>query len=141
MQFRWLRQKVRRRARRPRKVSKASALHYETHKERARILIHEKLQIWSLVYGTTYNRVTIRNQRSRWGSCSARGNLNFNYRLIFLPEPLFDYVIVHELCHLIELNHSNAFWEHVERALPDYRERKVHLRSIPSSMLFTETVV
>src|SRR3989338_2317667 len=80
--------------------------HYATHKEFARSVIHERLTYWNQFYNLEYKRVTIRNQRSCWGSCSARGNLNFNYKVIFLPELLMDYVIVHELCHLAELNHS-----------------------------------
>lgn len=101
--------------------------HYKVYRELARAIVHERLEHWNEVYGFTYQRVAVRNQRRRWGSCSEHGNLNFNYQIILLPETLMDYVIVHELCHLAELNHSKAFWEHVARALPDYKERKQHL--------------
>lgn len=97
------------------------------HREHARALIHERLAFWNTHYAVTYSKVFIRNQCSRWGSCSSQRNLNFNYKIVFLPRELLDYVIVHELCHLIEFNHSPAFWLTVERVIPDYRERKALL--------------
>lgn len=75
------------------------------------------------------NRIVIRNQRTRWGSCSSKGNLNFNWRLLMAPGEALDYVVVHELCHLVFLNHSRQFWQMVESVLPDYRERKGWLKS------------
>ena len=79
--------------------------------------------------GGTYSRITIRDQKTRWGSCSARGNLNFNWRLILAPEPVLDYVVIHELAHRKEMNHSPAFWAEVEKILPDYRERRKWLKT------------
>ena len=76
----------------------------------------------------TYGRITIRDQKSRWGSCSGKGNLNFNWRLILAPEEVLDYVVVHELAHRLEMNHSVRFWGHVERVLPDYKDRRLWLR-------------
>jgi len=76
----------------------------------------------------SYRSVTIRNQKTRWGSCSRQGNLNFNYRLILLPRELADYVIVHELCHLKELNHSKKFWGLMESLLPNALELRRQLR-------------
>ncbi|MCD5382257.1 MAG: M48 family metallopeptidase [Candidatus Pacebacteria bacterium] len=116
----------RRRVRKKKPVSR----HYQAHKELARGIIHERLEHWSGFYGLTYNRVAIKNQKTCWGSCSEHGNLNFNYKIVFLPEPLMDYVIVHELCHLYELNHSPAFWAHVARAMPDYKAQRSHLRKM-----------
>lgn len=78
--------------------------------------------------GVTYGRITIRNQRGRWGSCSSQGNLNFNCLLMLAPAEVLDYVIVHELAHRKEMNHSRAFWAQVEAVLPDYREREKWLK-------------
>lgn len=80
------------------------------------------------VLGVTCGRITIRSQHTRWGSCSAKGNLNFNCLLMLAPESVRDYVVVHELCHRLEMNHSAKFWANVERVLPDYRERRQWLR-------------
>ena len=73
--------------------------------------------------GVSYGRITIRNQRSRWGSCSSEGNLNFNCLLMLSPPEVLDYVIVHELAHRKQMNHSAAFWEEVAAVLPDYRKQ------------------
>ena len=100
---------------------------YTKHKEAARQLIEERLLHWNSIYKFVYHRVSIRKTRSRWGSCSKKGNLNFNYRILFLPPELVDYVIVHELCHLQELNHGRAFWELVGQTIPDY---KAHRRAL-----------
>ena len=78
--------------------------------------------------GGTYNRITIRDQKTRWGSCSSRGNLNFNCLLMLAPPEIIDYVIVHELCHRREMNHSPLFWQEVERVLPDYKRRRKWLK-------------
>ncbi|MBP3683848.1 MAG: M48 family metallopeptidase [Oscillospiraceae bacterium] len=78
--------------------------------------------------GVSYGRVTIRSQHTRWGSCSAKGNLNFNCLLMLCPEEIRDYVVIHELCHRKELNHSPAFWTEVERSCPMYRTHRQWLK-------------
>lgn len=78
--------------------------------------------------GVDYGRITIRNQVSRWGSCSSKGNLNFNCLLVLCPPEVADYVVVHELCHRRHMNHSAAFWAEVERVLPDYKARRAWLK-------------
>ncbi len=78
--------------------------------------------------GVKYNRITIRNQVSRWGSCSGKGNLNFNCLLMLCPEEIRDYVVIHELCHLIELNHSPKFWDKVSLFCPDYKIHRKWLK-------------
>jgi predicted metal-dependent hydrolase len=87
-------------------------------------LINEKVKKFSLIMGLAYNRVVIRDQRSRWGSCSCRRNLNFNWRLIMAPEPVLDYVIIHELCHLKEMSHSRSFWDLVALYCPQWHEHR-----------------
>ncbi len=104
--------------------------HYQAHKEAARVLVHERLRYWNQFYNFSYHRVAIRNQRRCWGSCTSKGNLNFSYKLLLLPPHLADYIILHELCHLGELNHSPRFWALVAERMPDYKEHMKELRQI-----------
>lgn len=101
---------------------------YLKYKAAARLLIEKRVEHFNKRYGFQYNRIFIRNQKTRWGSCSRKGNLNFNYKLFFLPEQVRDYVVVHELCHLKELNHSGKFWDLVASVFPDYACIKKELR-------------
>lgn len=96
--------------------------------ETARKRIPERAAYYAEIIGVTYGRITIREQKSRWGSCSSKGNLNFNWKLVLAPPEVLDYVVVHELCHRLQMNHSTAFWNEVERILPDYRERRKWLK-------------
>jgi predicted metal-dependent hydrolase len=102
--------------------------HYTAHKELARELVHERLLHFNQHYNFSWNRVAIRNQRTCWGSCTSLANLNFNYKILFLPDHLRDYIIVHEMCHLKELNHGPQFWSLVGEALPEYRQHVAELR-------------
>lgn len=102
---------------------------YKEAVERTRAFVTERAALWAAAYGITYRRIFIKKQKSRWGSCSLAGNLNFNYRLGFLPTKLADYVVVHELCHIQEHNHSPAFWALVARAYPDHKALRRSLRS------------
>lgn len=92
--------------------------------EKARKLILERVEYFNQYYGFSYNRLAIKNTSSQWGSCSSKRNLNFNYRLYFLPIQLLDYIVVHELCHLKEMNHSKNFWSLVGQTIPDYKNRR-----------------
>jgi predicted metal-dependent hydrolase len=103
---------------------------YLAKKEEARALVARKLEGFNAHYGFTYHSVAIRDQKSRWGSCSQKGNLNFNYKIIFLAPELQDYLIVHELCHLKELNHSKRFWDLVAETVPQYKELRRKLRGL-----------
>jgi predicted metal-dependent hydrolase len=103
---------------------------YRTHKEAARTLITARLAYYNQFYNLTYHRVAIKDQRRCWGSCSSNGNLNFSYKLLFLPACLRDYVILHELCHLRVLNHSVDFWNTMAPVMPDYKERARALRHL-----------
>lgn len=104
--------------------------HYSEHKESARLLILSRLEYYNEHYKLTWNRVAIRNQRRCWGSCSSLKNLNFNYKLLFLPSHLQDYIVVHEMCHLVELNHGQQFWDLVGEQIPEYKQRVAELRAI-----------
>lgn len=103
--------------------------------EEALKVLPERVHIFAEKIGVTYGRITIRNQKTRWGSCSAKGNLNFNCLLMLTPKEVQDYVIVHELCHRKEMNHSPAFWKEVESILPDYKERRNWLKENGSALI------
>lgn len=98
------------------------------HKETAQKLAEMKVAKFNKIYKFGFNKINIKNQKTRWGSCSKKGNLNFNYKLLFLPEKVRDYIVVHELCHLKEFNHSRKFWNLVAQTFPDHREIKTELR-------------
>lgn len=100
------------------------------HKEKARKLVLSRLEYFNLHYNFEWNRVAIRNQRRCWGSCSSLKNLNFNYKILFLPSHLQDYIIVHEMCHLQELNHKIGFWNLVAETIPQYKTNIVELKAI-----------
>ncbi len=95
---------------------------------RAKRIIPQRVRYYANLMGVEYGRITIRMQKSRWGSCSGKGNLNFNCLLMRTPDEIIDYVVVHELCHLKEMNHSSRFWAEVEKVIPDYKERRKWLK-------------
>lgn len=96
--------------------------------------IREKLDAYAPLLGVEYGRVAIRDQKSRWGSCSARHNLNFNWKLIMAPPEALEYVVIHELCHLIEFNHSPRFWNLVRKLMPEYEAWKKWLKAHGSEL-------
>ena len=109
---------------------KASKSDYHKLKEEVRSFATERVDRFNRLYNYSYNKIYIRNQKTRWGSCSAKKNLNFNYKIIKLPQKMADYIIVHELCHLKELNHSQNFWNLVAYTIPDYKEIRKEFRKI-----------
>jgi predicted metal-dependent hydrolase len=110
---------------------KGNRLEYLKYREVARVLVGERLSHFNQFYNFKIGRVAIRNQRTRWGSCSKNGNLNFNYRIALLPAQVADYLIVHELCHLGQFNHSPRFWSLVSQTTPNYRTLRLKLRQTP----------
>lgn len=105
------------------------------YRQHARWVLAQKTWQWAQKMDVTYGKITIRQQATRWGSCSAKGNLNFNWKLVLVPEELLDYVVVHELAHRKEMNHSPRFWKVVEGQLPDYRERRKRLREYETDIV------
>ncbi len=101
---------------------------YRKRRAEASVYIREKVKYWSEICGLRHTGVTIRDQSTRWGSCSAKRRLSFSWKLLLLPERFTDYVVVHELCHLAEFNHSPRFWALVARHIPEYRDIVRELR-------------
>jgi predicted metal-dependent hydrolase len=125
----WIREKVKNFAAQPQQLLyRGGAKEYTASRAQALQLIEERLEYFKHIYPAQWKRVSIRNQKTRWGSCSRAGNLSFNYRLLLLPPHLRDYIIVHELCHLVEMNHSQHFWALVARTFPDYKNLRKELR-------------
>ncbi|WP_139120944.1 M48 family metallopeptidase [Fervidobacterium thailandense] len=99
-------------------------------------VLRERVNFYASRYGFSYNRLFIKDVKTRWGSCSSKRNLSFNWRLVMAPLEVIDYVVVHELTHLIIPNHSAEFWKKVERVIPDYRERRSWLRKHGHTLYF-----
>lgn len=108
--------------------------------EIAREIFSQKIAYYASIMHVTYGRISIREQKTRWGSCSGKGNLNFNWRLIFAPEEVLNYIVVHELAHRREMNHSRAFYAVVESVLPDYKKPQKWLRDNGHTLWTAEPV-
>jgi len=117
------------------KKSVKATTKYLVQKEITRKFVKERLEFYQNIYAyhgydLKFKRIAIRDQKTRWGSCSSKSNLNFNYKLTLIPEYLADYVIVHELCHLKEMNHAKSFWDLVSIVMPNYLELREELRKV-----------
>ena len=104
-------------------------------KVRARRIIPQRAAHYAPIVGTTYGKITIRSQKSRWGSCSSRGNLNFNCLLMLAPPEVLDYVVIHELCHRHHMDHSPEFWDEIHRVMPDYKKYEKWLKENGRSLI------
>ncbi len=108
------------------------------YKKAAADYFPKRAAYYAPLLGVTYSRITIRDQKTRWGSCSSKGTLSFNWRLMLAPPKILDYVVVHELCHLREMNHSPRFWALVASILPDYKESRKWLKENGNSLIIHE---
>ncbi|MFA5080860.1 MAG: SprT family zinc-dependent metalloprotease [Candidatus Paceibacterota bacterium] len=109
-------------------ISKLTRNDYFKNKEKIRKFIIERVEELNSFYSFKIGSISIRDQKTRWGSCSGKGNLNFNYKLFFLPKEFSDYIIIHEICHIKEMNHSINFWNLVGVSIPDYRRIRRELK-------------
>ncbi len=121
-------EKVRNRAAKREEVPELTEEERKALTKKARKMILEKVAYYAPIVGVTYGRIAIRKQRTVWGSCSAKGNLNFNYLLAMMPDEVVDYVVVHELCHRKEMNHSPRFWAEVEKVIPNHKALRKWLK-------------
>lgn len=99
------------------------------YRKQAAVILTEKAEEFSKLLNVSFEDVRIKDQKSRWGSCSMKGNLNFNFRILMAPEMVCDYVIKHELCHLVHMNHSESFWQLLESICPEYQKGKKWLKN------------
>ena len=125
----WIMEKVQRFLRAPHGlVRKYARGDFKKYKDEAKVLVEERIAYFNQFYGFKYNKINIKNQKTRWGSCSRKGNLNFNYKMLFLAPEVQDYIVAHELCHLKEFNHSKNFWNLVAQVLPEYKKLRGGLK-------------
>ncbi|MCE9540943.1 M48 family metallopeptidase [Candidatus Kaiserbacteria bacterium] len=128
----WIRKSVART--RGRTVIPAEKARIPEYKTRAEALVHARVAHFAGLYGVTYKKISVRAQKTRWGSCSKAGNLSFNYKIALLPHDIVDYIVVHEVCHLLSFDHSPRFWAQVERAVPEHRKLRRALRTTVISL-------
>ena len=113
----------------------AQALVEASYRKRARMIFEERSEHFANQLGVRVNQIRIKSQKTRWGSCSSKGNLNFNWHAIVAPPEVIDYLVIHECCHLVHMNHSKAFWELVESLCPNYRVHREWLKSHDTQIL------
>jgi predicted metal-dependent hydrolase len=98
-------------------------------------ILYQRCFVYAQTMGKTFKKITVKETKSRWGSCSSKGNLNFSWRLIFAPSHVVDYLCAHEVCHLVEMNHSERFWELVEILEPNYKDAQKWLKTNGKSIM------
>lgn len=114
----------------PIKRLKGDAKEYKLNKRKAFEIAQKKVEEFNRFYNFSYNKISIKNNKTRWGSCSIDRNLNFHYKIAFLDEELANYLVVHELCHLKEMNHSQRFWDLVAKTIPNYKVLRKTMRNL-----------
>lgn len=121
----WIERNVKQFEKTPRiSLPKVSKQDLPEYLKKARLIVEERVSFFNQYYGYRFNKIFVKNHSAQWGSCSSNKNLNFNYKLMFLPDKLIDYIVVHEICHLKQLNHSKKFWDLIEETIPDFKERE-----------------
>lgn len=113
-----------------REIIRIKPTELERYKKKAEAHLIKRCGYFAELMGVHYRKIKINTAKTRWGSCNSKGDLNFTFRLILLPEDLIDYVVVHELAHIREMNHSDKFWSVVEEAMPNYKARKKQLKEL-----------
>ncbi len=106
------------------------------YREVAREILTDKVHFYRKYIGKSVGDIRIKEQKTRWGSCSSKGNLNFNWKIVMAPDEIMDYLVVHELCHLLHMNHSKEFWESVAKIMPDYKEGESWLKANGSQLQY-----
>ncbi len=131
----WITQTTERVAKAPKKQTLGEGTRREYLQQRKEVLAlaTDRLKHFNQIYGFKYKKITIRNTKSRWGSCSRKGNISFVYKILFLTPEQSDYIIVHELCHLGAFNHSKKFWDLVAKTMPNHREIRRSLKKFTLS--------
>lgn len=124
----WVLKKLRALKQFGRDLSRGEHRRFKDYQDQAFAFVHARIAFWNQFYHFSFVSIRVRNQKTRWGSCSSKRTLSFNFKILFLPTHVADYIIVHELCHLKELNHSPAFWRLVARTIPNYNEIRKSLR-------------
>lgn len=127
---RWIEKHLLESSKKQEKEAALSEAEIKKIKNEARKYLTEKTEHYSKIMGLKYGRITITSAKTRFGSCSSKGNISYSYRLMLYPESAREYVVVHELAHLAEMNHSKRFYSIVEKILPDYKKRKELLKSL-----------
>lgn len=125
----WIQEKIKELEKKPKKIlGHLNIKDFKENKQKAYALVHNKVLYFNKFYNFEIKSINIRNQKTRWGSCSKDKNINFNYKIVFLPSLFQDYIIVHELCHLREMNHSKRFWNLVAQQIPDHKKRRIEIK-------------
>jgi len=128
----WITEQIKKIEKRPKKIlAHYNVRDYKENKEHAYVLVHDRVKYFKQFYtefSGQIKSINIRNQKTRWGSCSKDKKLSFNYKIVFLPPELCDYIVVHELCHMKEMNHKKCFWDLVALQIPDHKNKRLEIK-------------